>query len=244
MYCQIDRKVHRNLLGVDLPTLHRELELAMDEATSGRLWQQPPFSAAPMDKRRINDIAFSGDGEPTCLPNFDEAVAVAAGVLGKFLNGGAGGVKLIVITNATQLHSPQFHKALPILDAHNGEIWAKLDAGTEDYFQRVNRPYPRVTLRRVQENILAIARGRPIVIQSLFFRIDGIAPPESEVAAYIDSLKETLAGGGRIKLVQIHTIARPPGSAKATALADADLDTLADRVRTAIAPVPVEVFYG
>ena len=244
MYCEVDRRTPRSLLGVDLDILKRELELAVDEATSGRLWQGPPFSATPLDKRRINDIAFSGDGEPTCLPNFDQAVSVAAGVLKRFLNGGACGVKLVVITNATHLHGPQFQRALPILNACGGEIWAQLDAGTDAFFQRVNRPYPKVTLHRILDNILQIARQRAVIIQTLWFRIEGVVPPAAEVQAYIECLREIIAAGGQIKCVQLHTIARRPGSVKAAPLTDAELDAIVAQVRPAVGPVPVETFYG
>ena len=119
------------------------------------MWREPQFADTPPALRRINDIAFSGDGEPTCAINFDQAVAVAADAKRA---AGRDEVKLVVITNATQLDQPQVQRALPILDAANGEIWAKLDAGSEQYFQRVNRPHPGLTLDGITANIIAIAR--------------------------------------------------------------------------------------
>ena len=72
---------------------------------------------------------------------------------------------------------------------------------------------------------------RPIVIQSLFMRIRGEPPPPAELEAYCDRLKEIVAAGGRIKLVQIHTIARKPAEAWVAALADAEVDAIAEMVR-------------
>ena len=66
----------------------------------------------------------------------------------------------------------------------------------------------------VLRNIAGVARGRPVVIQSLFFRIDGRVPPDHELRAYCDNLGHLLHGGARIKLVQVHTIARPPAAGK------------------------------
>ena len=46
------------------------------------------------------------------------------------------------------------------------EVWLKLDAGTQNYLSKVNRP--DITLEQVLKNILTLGRKRPIVIQSLF----------------------------------------------------------------------------
>jgi wyosine [tRNA(Phe)-imidazoG37] synthetase (radical SAM superfamily) len=241
IYCQIDRRIRRDLNEVDLPTLAGELRLALQEATSGNLWSEARFAPTPEALRRINDIAFSGDGEPTCLPNFDEAVEIAAAARKEI---GRNDVKIVVITNASQFDQPQFKRALPLLDAGNGEIWAKLDAGTEEFFRRVNRPYPVITLRHILANICSVARGRPVVIQSLFFRTENRAPPEREINAYIENLREIITGGGKIKLVQVHTIARPPASPSVGALPNEELDAIADKVRAALGNVAVETYYG
>jgi wyosine [tRNA(Phe)-imidazoG37] synthetase (radical SAM superfamily) len=241
VYCQISRRLARGLSSVDLAIVRSELRFALLEATAGNLWDEPRFKDTPAELRRVNDIAFSGDGEPTCLSNFDEAVQTAAIAKGEF---GRNPIKIVVITNASHLDEPQVRRALPILDANEGEIWAKLDAGTEEFFQRVNRPYPVITLRHILENIRLVASGRPIVIQSLFFKLDGLAPPPREIDAYAAHLGEIVGAGGRIKLVQLHTIARPPASPTAAALDDAELDKIADEVRRAVPELPVEVYYG
>ncbi len=241
LYCQIDRRIRRDLHTVDLDALEGELREAMRAAVSGELWEEHRFARTPQQMRRINDIAISGDGEPTCLPDFDRAVAAAARVKGEFHRDD---VKIVVITNSTQFDQPQFLRALPILDAHNGEIWAKLDAGTEEYFQRINRPHPRIALQRIVDNIISVAGGREVVIQTLLFRLDGSAPPQEELEAYSARLLEILDAGGRLKLIQVHTIARSPQDASAAALDDAQLDAIADQLRAALPDIPVETYYG
>jgi wyosine [tRNA(Phe)-imidazoG37] synthetase (radical SAM superfamily) len=241
LYCQVDRRVSRGLCEVDIPTMRREIELALREAASGRLWQEPRFAATAPALRRINDVAFSGDGEPTCLGDFDRAVAAAAEVKDAL---GLDDVKLVVITNASRLDSPQFQRALPLLDAHHGEIWAKLDAGTDAYFQRLNRPDPKLALADIVRGITAVARGRPIVIQTLCCKLAGRPPSAQEIQAYCGQLRRILEAGGHIKLVQIHTIARSPADASASTLPDAELDAIARAVRASIAPIPVETYPG
>lgn len=240
-YCQIDRSVPRGLHEVTLPVLRDELVLALRSAVNGQLWHEDRFRQTPEELRRVNDIAFSGDGEPTCLTNFDQAVQVAADVKSKL---GLGGVKLVVITNSTQLDSPQVARSLPILDDHNGEIWAKLDAGSEKYFQHVNRPSGGITLDRIVQNIIAVATGRPVVIQSLFMKLEGKPPSQAEIKAYCSRLKEIMAAGGRIKLVQVHTVARTPAETTVSALEDKAVDKIAAAVEKALGDVPVEAFYG
>ncbi|MFW6061525.1 MAG: radical SAM protein [Planctomycetota bacterium] len=241
VYCQINRRIRRQPYPIDLRRLREELELALAEAVSGRLWREGTFQHTPPGMRRVNDIAFSGDGEPTCLPNFDAACQVAADVLAA---AGADDVKIVVITNAAALNEPQARRALPILDAAGGEIWAKLDAGTDETFQAINRPHPKVTLETVVENIRSVAVGRPVVIQTLLMLRDGQPPPDAEIDAYIDRLRQITAGDGQIKLVQLHTVARPPAEANVAALPDATLDAIADRVRAALDGIPVETYYG
>jgi len=241
VYCQINRRIRRNLHEVRLDLLAEELNEALQAVTSGEIWREDRFAPAPEAMRRLNDIALSGDGEPTCLENFDAAVQTVADVKARL---GLADVKIVLITNASQLDRPQVLRALPILDANNGEIWAKLDAGTEAYFRRTNRPRKGMTLAQIVRNITRAARTRAIVIQSLFLKIKGEPPSEAQVAAYCARLREILEAGGQIKLIQAHTIARPPASASADSLADAELDAIAETIRTAVPGVTVETFYG
>ena len=241
VYCQIDRRVARNLRRVKLAVLADELREALSAEQSGELWREPRFAPTPPAMRRLNDIAFSGDGEPTCLDAFDRAVAVAAEVKGEFRRDD---VKIIVITNASHLDAAAVRRALPMLDANKGEIWAKLDAGTEERFRRINRPHPKMTLEHVVDNILAVALGRPVVIQTLLARLDGAPPDDDELAAYCARLRKIVGNGGRIRLVQLHTIARPPAEACVAALADEQLEAIADTVREALPDIAVETYGG
>jgi wyosine [tRNA(Phe)-imidazoG37] synthetase (radical SAM superfamily) len=238
IYCQVDRD-HPTMLRmvpeaarpgdkefVELDRLAAELDAMVQCVTSGRIYEDPKFCQTPQPLRRLNDIALSGDGEPTSYRNFDEVARVCAEVRRRR---GLDGVKLVLITNASMLDRPRVQRGLEILDAANGEIWAKLDAGTEEYHRLVART--AIPLRRILANLLAAAQVRPIVIQSLFTRVHGQPPPRAEQEAYCGRLDQLAAGGAQIKLVQIHTIARPPAEPYVTALSNEELDALAERVR-------------
>jgi hypothetical protein len=55
-------------------------------------------------------------------------------------------------------------------------------------------------------------------------------------------LQEIVAGGGKIKLVQIHTIARRPAESWVSPLGSAEVDSIAETVRRETA-LPVAAFY-
>jgi wyosine [tRNA(Phe)-imidazoG37] synthetase (radical SAM superfamily) len=238
VYCQVDRTVPPSVRKVDLTRLAAELDLVLEAERDGSLYASPPFDALPPERRGVQDIAFSGDGEPTTYSHFKDAVGIAAAARERF---GLARAKIVLITDAAYLAKPAVREALAVMDRHHGEIWAKLDAGTEAYFQRVDRP--NVTLQAVLANILDAARVRPIVIQSLFFRVDGEPPPPAEIDAYVERLNEILAQGGGLKALQLYTIARAPAEASATPLTNAELDAIAAHVRGRVT-VPVEVYYG
>ncbi len=238
LYCQVDRSLRPSIRKVDLERLEMELNGILEAERDGSLYSAAPFSALIPSERGIRDIAFSGDGEPTACPGFEESVRIAAAARRRFALDTA---KLILLTNASFLHRPGVRAGLTLMDLNNGEIWAKLDAGTEEYFRRVNRA--RSPLRKILRNLRDAARVRPLVIQSLWFRIHGIQPPADEVAAYCNRLNRILSAGGRLKILQLYTIARNPAEAYAAALADRELDQIASIVQSRV-PVPVEVFYS
>jgi wyosine [tRNA(Phe)-imidazoG37] synthetase (radical SAM superfamily) len=210
---------------VEMPRLADELDAMVDAVLSGRLFEGPPLRETPPALRRWNDIALSGDGEPTSSRSFEEVVQLCAEVRRRRQ---LETLKLVLITNASMLHLPRVRRGLAVLDANGGEIWGKLDAGTEDYYRQVNRS--AADWRRILDNLREAAQARPIVIQSLFMRIHGAPPPAAEIAAYADRLAEILAAGGRIKLVQVYTIAREPSEAWASALSPGELEGIAEAV--------------
>ena len=224
VYCCADRSLPRSIGQVDLEVLEAELRHLIGSRDS--LFDEPEFREIPAAFRRLNDIALSGDGEPTAVPVFGDVVRVAVAVREDL---GLDHAKLIVITNASCLTRPDVADALRLLDRNNGEIWAKLDAGTEEYFQRVCRA--AVSLEHVLGNILNAARERPVVLQSLFMCLHGQPTPKEEIEAYLGRLRWLLENGARIALVQVYSVARRTAEAHVTPLDAAELQRIADEVR-------------
>jgi len=236
VYCEVDRKTPGRATQVDLDQLREELVWLVDHARDGTLAKQPKFCEVPELTRHIRDIAFSGDGEPTMVPNFDACVETVVGVKRSL---GLDDTKLVLITDCVGLDKASVRLGLELMDRHHGEYWCKLDAGTEPYYRAVNRSFVRFD--RILRNILETARVRPVIIQSLFFRMRGEAMPAAELEAYCERLREILAGGGRIREVHAYTIARPTPEAWATRLDRAELDAMAEVIRQRTG-LPVEVF--
>ena len=238
IYCQVDRTVAAQVRKVDLAVLARELDEMVSWVADGAVWKSPPFDAASPSQRRLNDLAFSGDGEPTTFKPFDRAVQIAIDVLSRHH---LDDTKIILITDACYLTKSHVRRGLELMDANGGEVWAKLDAGTEAYFRLVNKP--NYSLQHVLDNIIDAARVRPVVIQSMWMQIDGAGPPDSEIDAFIERLQEIRTAGGRISGVQVYTVARRPADSSVTPLSNADVDAIADRVRRGT-DLPAEPYYA
>jgi hypothetical protein len=63
------------------------------------------------------------------------------------------------------------------------------------------------------------------------------------VAAYIARLRQIIAGGGKIKLVQIHTVARKPAESYCEPLTNAEVDAIAERVGSET-QLPTAAYYS
>lgn len=221
IYCQVDRRSEAEQDFVDLHLVLDELRHLLEITSNGRLYADEPFCNVPEHLRRLNDIAFSGDGEPTTYRNFDEIIAEVAALKDQM---GLNQTKLVLITNASMFHRPVVARGLELLDHHQGEIWAKLDAGTADYFHLVDRT--KIPFQQILDNITAAARVRPLVIQSLFMRVNGTPPTEAELGAYCERLNEVMAAGGRLSLVQVYTVSRQPAESFVASLTNDEVDAI------------------
>ncbi|MEX2141642.1 MAG: radical SAM protein [Pirellulales bacterium] len=238
IYCQVDRTTQSETTFVETDALFRELDEMLTLVQTGEIYHTEKFRDTPEPLRRLNDIAFSGDGEPTTYRNFDEIIARAAELKRRR---GLDDVKLVLITNASMFQRPHVRRGLAILDDNHGEIWAKLEAGTAEYFQLVDRtPIP---FQQILDNITDAARLRPIVIQALFMRVHGEPPPLEELHAFCDRLNEIVLAGGSIKLVQIYTIARRTTESYVAPLANDEVEHIARLVREQTR-LSVATFYG
>ncbi|MCP4173314.1 MAG: hypothetical protein GY758_21360 [Fuerstiella sp.] len=127
-------------------------------------------------------------------------------------------------------HREHVQRGLSLLDANKGQIWAKLDAGTEEYYHRIERT--TIPFQHILDNITAAAQVRPLVIQSLFMNVNGTPPADEEITAFADRLAEVLRSGGRLDLIQVYTVARQPAESFVTALSETQLRNIAKCVES------------
>jgi wyosine [tRNA(Phe)-imidazoG37] synthetase (radical SAM superfamily) len=238
-YCQVDRRTPAVEKTVDLTVLREEVRDVFAAAKSGALLAEPRFANAPPELRVLADVAFAGDGEPTNEPWFEDAAHVVAEERAR---AGLTTLAIRIITNATVFHEPRVAATLRFLDAHGLDVWAKLDAGTEEYYRFVDRT--RVPFRRVLDNLLLCGRERPMTIQSLFARHHGEAPSPAEIAAWAGRLRDLREGGAQIPWVQVHTVSRPPAESWVQPLTVAELEAIAAAARAALPQARVVCYRG
>ncbi|MBI2569149.1 MAG: radical SAM protein [Candidatus Schekmanbacteria bacterium] len=236
-YCQVDRTVPGRASRVAPERVEAELNELLGLAASGAIWAIPPFDTVAPDLRRVSDTALAGDGEPTSSRYFGAVIDICERLLRRH---GLLDTRIVVLTNATLLHRPAVREALERLQRCGGEVWAKLDAGTPEYYALVNRSH--VPFQRILRNLLDIAVRQPIVLQSMFMRYGGVPPAPQELDAYCDRIREIRAAGGQISQVQVYSVARVPADPAVSPLEAEVLAEIADRVRHL--GVSAEVFPG
>lgn len=227
-YCQVDRRVPGGDPRIDLGRLRAELDHLLGIVVGGQLWDTPPFDSAAPELRRVVDLAFAGDGEPTSPPEFPaaaEAVRAARDAVGLR-------APVRLLTNATLLHRARVRAGLRFVD----EPWCKLDAGTEAWFRRVDgTSFP---FGRILRNLRELAAERPIVIQSMFCALGADEPDDAEVDAWIGRIMD-IRDQGQISAVQVYSVARATADASVRALPRERLDAIAARARAAGLPAEV-----
>ena len=234
-YCEVNRDLPARETRVDLDVLASELENLLNLAHEQRLREFPYFQTVHQELLTLKGVALSGEGEPTLSPQFAEIVREVIHVRsrGKFPF-----FKLVLITNTLGLDLPEVRHGLQLLTSRD-EIWAKLDAGTQEYMNAVNRT--NVSLEKVLANILRIGRERPIIIQSLFPLLNGQEPPPEEIESYVGRLQDLKRNGARISLVQVYSAHRPSHHPECGHLPLKSLSRIAHRVRE-VTNIPAEVF--
>lgn len=209
IYCDVDRTGPKSNQSFNLETAISQLRPVLLGILSGNIFAgEGPIKA----------ITLSGEGEPTLLPNFDQVISRIEKVKREFdLNE----TKIVVISNATGLHRPEVMRGLAEMYSNDGELWAKLDAGTQEFFNQIAKT--NIPLSLVLENIVNTASLWPIKIQTCFMNISGIPPTIAQIEAYCDRVREICESGGKIKAIQLYNVLRPPAEPTVTPLTEEQL---------------------
>jgi wyosine [tRNA(Phe)-imidazoG37] synthetase (radical SAM superfamily) len=200
----------------------RQMEEELRFAIAGVLKQNIP----------IKDICFSGNGEPSLSAALPDALKFATIIRNEL----APSAKLVLITNGAGLLQPSIFSLLA--DAASGEttldIWLKLDAGTPEWYGKINRT--NISYFELTVKIKEFVSRAPVTLQTMLCAIDGNAPPLDEEKA-LEELTAELAviaaqGKGFINKVQLYSKARSaPEDPKASPLPASYLEQRATSLR-------------
>ena len=144
----------------------------------------------------IDNITFSGNGEPTLHPQLEELVDIAKKLKEEFHPK----AKLGVLSNSSTVGMEKVHRALVKLDFRI----MKLDAGNLETFIKINRPCPEVDYKAILNSLKSLDN---VTLQTMF--VDGAIQNigEREIREWVERI-------GEIKPVkaQIYSLHRPPAA--------------------------------
>ena len=223
IYCQVPDLKRGGPPPIDLALLERELNEFLTWAVSGDFMA----TRVPAGARRLVDLAFSGNGEPTSAAEFAQAVALAERVL--VAHDLAGKLVMRLITNGSLLDRKAVQTGIAGIGGAGGEGWFKVDAGTAAGFARINGT--RARPEHVARRLAACAALAPTWVQTCLFRIDGELPADQDTQAYLAllaPLAPVLAG------VHLYSLARPSLQKEAPRLGRMEagwMEEMAERIR-------------
>lgn len=228
LYCQVPNLTRGTPLPINLDLLEKELRDFLQSIVHGDFMQR---YVAEVD-RKLQDIAFSGNGEPTSAKEFPEVLKIIEKLLNEFdlLNpANMHPIKVRLITNGSLMDKPHVLESMKHLARINGEVWFKADAGTSEGVAKINDV--NINIPSLIKRIKACAEACPTFVQTCMVAIDDIAPIEEDIAAYIallSEVKETIQG------VHLYGLARPSMQAEAPRLSRLSpewLESVAEKIR-------------
>ncbi len=227
IYCQVPNLKKGSAPKMDFALLEKELNNFLNDVLHGDFYQR--FNM-PKEQSVIQDIAISGNGEPTSIKEFTKAINIIAKCATKL--GVLPQANLVLITNGSFVHRKEVQQGLKVLDDYNGEIWFKLDSVTAEGVLLINN---KVLSPSAQfSNLITATNLCRTKIQTCLvnYRHQGLL--ESEKQAYL-ILMDRLKSLNLIKEIMLYTIERESFQPEAVDLEKMPVETMenfADEIRT------------
>jgi len=199
IYCQVPDLVKGSAPEMDYKLLEQELRFFLKQVLEGDFYQQ---YEVPKQNQVIKDIAISGNGEPTSLKGFSQAISLIAKVATemKVLPES----KFVLITNGSLMHLEDVQVGLKILDQYNGEIWFKFDSATAFARKKINDS--KQTTEKTLANLTVATALCKTSLQTCMLNFLTAKETEQEQQAYVDLLRDNQV---KVKEVMLYTLARP-----------------------------------
>ena len=202
IYCQVPNLTRGSAPPVNLEKFRDELHKFMSNVLSGDFYE---IEKIPEKLRKIQDIAISGNGEPTTADEFGQIIKIIEGVLADI--GLLNEIKCVLITNGSLVNRDYVKEGLERLGAINGEVWFKIDSATPEGIEEINQVSGTELSAINRLNISA--NYCPTYIQTCVFSFDGKLPSNKEKTAYVNLLKEVKTRNIPIKGVLLYGVERP-----------------------------------
>ncbi|HQT69883.1 MAG TPA: radical SAM protein [Thiobacillus sp.] len=236
VYCQVPDLVRGTAPEINLAQLEAELRTLLGDILHGDFMQ----TRVPEEARRLNDIALSGNGEPTSARAFPQVIELIGRVMTEFdLNGK---IKLVLITNGSLIDRPRVRDGLAKMAALNGEVWFKFDRATASGMRSTNQT--RISPDKQFERLKMAAALCPTWLQTCVFALDDTPPSETEQAAYLAAVTRIREQALPVQGVLLYGLARPSLQSQASRLSALPaewLNAFAERIRAAGLPVKVSL---
>ncbi len=226
VYCQVPDLTLGTAPPVDLALLEQELRGFLHELLHGDFMQR----RVPEGMRCINDIALSGNGEPTSARKFAQVIELIAKLKQEL--GLPEDLKLVLITNGSLIHRENVQHGLRRMAQLNGEVWFKLDRASEAAMQYCNNT--GINLSKVRDNLATAIALCPTWLQTCWFALDSAAPGRAEEDEYLDFLAGLMRDGIKPQGVMLYGLARPslqPEAPRLAALTAQQMEAFAARIR-------------
>lgn len=157
-------------------------------------------------RTKANYITLSGSGEPTLSLNIGWLIREIKKLTS---------TPVAVLTNGSLLSRPDLQQEL--LDADL--VVPSLDAGSQQVFERINRPYPGLCIDGIIDGLERFSKDYRGKVWVEVMLVKGVNDGEEELERISSALKRV-----RAEKIQVNTVERPPAEASADRLSADEME--------------------
>jgi wyosine [tRNA(Phe)-imidazoG37] synthetase (radical SAM superfamily) len=234
-YCQVEGLVLGAGPAIDQELLEQEVREFLGALLNGD-WME---HHVPEGSRRIKDVAFSGNGEPTTSPDFAASMDRVAQVLDEL--DPDRNLQTILISNGSQAHKTEVQAGLARLAQRGGEVWFKFDGGTS--VERTQLNGVEIPDQKVIDNLVQCSQLVRTRLQTMRVAVDGEGPDEAADQSWTHLVRSAQAAGARVHDVLLYGLERKvyqPEAERLSKLPAEELLARAEAIRAEL-DLPVQV---
>ena len=175
---------------------------------------------------RLDLITFSGNGEPTLYPRFPELVDAVVTLRNRYKPD----ARVALLSNATGLVLKEVRECVAKIDLPV----LKLDAGTEEVFQAINRPAQGIHLKGIVECLSSLEN---IYLQTVFMDGSPSNTGPGALSVYYELVKKI-----HPREVHLYSIDRPVPNRQIVLVSPERLEAIAGRILEKTG-IPARAYY-